>query len=74
LSYGDNVFEWKVPIGTCEADSSASLVTIRLEASPASPQIAEQGADSLYSTTQGDRYQWYPDGRLLNETIPQLKA
>ncbi len=74
LSYGDNVFEWRVPFGTCEADSSVGRVTIRLEGGPARPEVVKQGADSLYSTVPGDRYGWYLDGRPLTQTTRQIKA
>ncbi|QHT67189.1 T9SS type A sorting domain-containing protein [Rhodocytophaga rosea] len=73
LSYGENVFEWKVSSTTC-SDSLKAQVTITRVQKPITPVIIQVGADSLVCSIAGDSYQWQLEGVNMAINSQQIKA
>jgi hypothetical protein len=74
LGYGDNVFEWSIPDGSCANDSLRARVTVTRFPGPENPAVAYLDVNGLQSTVAGDTYQWYCNGRLLPDHTRSIKA
>ncbi|QHT70796.1 T9SS type A sorting domain-containing protein [Rhodocytophaga rosea] len=63
LSYGENIFEWKLPTSTCGTDSTTSRVTVTRFATPLikevkSERVCGEGRVSLH-VKGAAHYNWY---------------
>ncbi|QHT70821.1 T9SS type A sorting domain-containing protein [Rhodocytophaga rosea] len=73
LSYGENVFEWKVSSNTC-IDSLKALVTITRIQKPITPVITQLGADSLVCNVVADSYEWQLEGEVQAMNSQRIKV
>ena len=74
LGYGENVFEWSIPDGSCANDSLRARVTVTRYPNPEKPAVAPVGVNGLESTVEGDTYQWLCNGRLLPDHTRSIIA
>jgi hypothetical protein len=74
LSYGENIFKWKVLVNSCSTDSTSSTVTIYRKPAPGTPVITQKGTDSLFYNISGTSYEWYRNEAKLEETRQQIQA
>jgi hypothetical protein len=76
LAYGDNVFEWSVPVNLCATtpDSLRARVNITLNPKPGKPSVTLSEEGALRCDAAGDRYLWYFNDGPLPDTTRTLPA
>jgi uncharacterized repeat protein (TIGR01451 family) len=74
LTQGETIFEWRVPANTCGTDSVKATVSIQRIAKPDTPAITQKGADSLFCSTEGDAYEWFLNGKAINQNAQTILA